>query len=87
MFESVGYKVALLPVADVAGFQVGKEYCNNGQCNPTYVMVGTLINYLRSLEAGGLSGREIVDQYFTAGGCGPCRFGMYEAEYRMAFGG
>ena len=86
VFESVGYKVALLPVADVAGFQVGKEYGNKGQCNPTYFMVGTLINYLRSLEAGGLSRREIVDNYvfFTAGGCGPCRFGMYEAEYRMA---
>ncbi len=22
--------------------------------------------------------------FFTAGACGPCRFGMYEAEYRLA---
>jgi predicted nucleotide-binding protein (sugar kinase/HSP70/actin superfamily) len=30
--------------------------------------------------------REIVDNYlyFTAGSCGPCRFGMYAAEYRLA---
>jgi predicted nucleotide-binding protein (sugar kinase/HSP70/actin superfamily) len=85
VFESVGYKVALLPSPDVAGFQIGKEYGNNGQCNPTYFMVGQLIKFLKDLEAQGLSRQEILDNYvfFTAGGCGPCRFGMYEAEYRM----
>ena len=33
-----------------------------------------------------MSRQDIVDRYvfFTAGGCGPCRFGMYEAEYRLA---
>jgi predicted nucleotide-binding protein (sugar kinase/HSP70/actin superfamily) len=84
-FESAGYRVALLPTPDVAGFQLGKEYGNNGQCNPTYFMVGHLIKYLQSLEAQGLSRQEIVDNYvfFTAGSCGPCRFGMYEAEYRL----
>jgi len=84
-FESAGYKVGLLPTPDVAGFQLGKEYGNNGQCNPTYFMVGHLIKYLQSLEAQGLSRQEIVDNYvfFTAGSCGPCRFGMYEAEYRL----
>ncbi len=32
------------------------------------------------------SKQEILDNYvfFTAGSCGPCRFGMYESEYRMA---
>jgi predicted nucleotide-binding protein (sugar kinase/HSP70/actin superfamily) len=84
-FESAGYKVALLPTPDVAGFQLGKEFGNNGQCNPTYFMVGHLIKYLQSLEAQGMSRQEIVDNYvfFTAGSCGPCRFGMYEAEYRL----
>jgi predicted nucleotide-binding protein (sugar kinase/HSP70/actin superfamily) len=84
-FESVGYKVELLPTPDVAGFQLGKEYGNNGQCNPTYFMVGHLIKYLKGLEARGLSRQEIIDNYvfFTAGSCGPCRFGMYEAEYRL----
>src|SRR6058998_2571188 len=50
-FESAGYKVELLPTPDVAGFQLGKEFGNNGQCNPTYFMVGHLIKYLQSLEA------------------------------------
>jgi predicted nucleotide-binding protein (sugar kinase/HSP70/actin superfamily) len=85
-FESAGYKVALLPTPDVAGFQLGKEFGNNGQCNPTYFMTGHLIKYLQRLEAKGLSRQEIVDNFvfFTAGSCGPCRFGMYEAEYRLA---
>jgi predicted nucleotide-binding protein (sugar kinase/HSP70/actin superfamily) len=85
VFESAGYKVELLPTPDVAGFQLGKEFGNNGQCNPTYFMVGHLIKYLQGLEAKGLTRQEIVDNYvfFTAGSCGPCRFGMYEAEYRL----
>jgi predicted nucleotide-binding protein (sugar kinase/HSP70/actin superfamily) len=84
-FESAGYRVEIMPTPDVAGFQLGKEYGNNGQCNPTYFMVGHLIKYLQGLEAQGLSRQEIVDTYvfFTAGSCGPCRFGMYEAEYRL----
>jgi predicted nucleotide-binding protein (sugar kinase/HSP70/actin superfamily) len=70
----------------VAGFQLGKEYGNNGQCNPTYFTVGNLVQYLQGLEARGLSRAEIINNYvfFTAGSCGPCRFGMYEAEYRFA---
>jgi predicted nucleotide-binding protein (sugar kinase/HSP70/actin superfamily) len=85
-FQSAGHKVELLPAPDVAGFQLGKEFGNNGQCNPTYFMTGHLIKYLQGLEAKGLSREEIVDKYvfFTAGSCGPCRFGMYEAEYRLA---
>jgi len=86
VFESAGYKVELLPTPDVAGFQLGKEFGNNGQCNPTYFMTGHLIKYLQGLETKGLTRQQIVDNYvfFTAGSCGPCRFGMYEAEYRLA---
>jgi len=85
-FQSAGYKVELLPTPDVAGFQLGKEFGNNGQCNPTYFMTGHLIKYLQGLESKGQSRQQIVDNYvfFTAGSCGPCRFGMYEAEYRLA---
>jgi len=85
VFQSAGYKVELIPTPDVAGFQLGKEFGNNGQCNPTYFMVGHLIKYLQGLEAKGLSRQDIVNNYvfFTAGSCGPCRFGMYEAEYRL----
>lgn len=86
VFQSAGYKVEILPTPDVAGFQLGKEYGNNGQCNPTYFTVGHLIKYLQELERKGVPRQEIIDNYvfFTAGSCGPCRFGMYEAEYRLA---
>jgi predicted nucleotide-binding protein (sugar kinase/HSP70/actin superfamily) len=86
VFEGSGYKCQNLPVPDVPAFQLGKEYGNNGQCNPTYFTVGCLVQYLQALEKQGMSRTEIVDHYvfFTAGSCGPCRFGMYEAEYRYA---
>ena len=82
----LGYNASEIPVPDKKAFQLGKEYGNNGQCNPTYFTVGNLVQYLQSLEAQGLSKQEIMDNYvfFTAGACGPCRFGMYEAEYRLA---
>jgi predicted nucleotide-binding protein (sugar kinase/HSP70/actin superfamily) len=84
--EGLGYKAEPLPTPDVKAFQTGKEFGNNGQCNPTYFTVGNLVQHLQGLEAKGIPRREIVDNYvfLTAGSCGPCRFGMYEAEYRLA---
>ncbi len=86
VFQGCGYRCEKLPVPNVAGFQTGKEFGNNGQCNPTYFTVGNLVQYLQFLEKEGLSRQQILDNYvfFTAGSCGPCRFGMYEAEYRFA---
>jgi predicted nucleotide-binding protein (sugar kinase/HSP70/actin superfamily) len=85
VFQSAGYNVEIMPTPDVPSFQLGKEFGNNGQCNPTYFMVGHLIKFLQGLEARGMPRQEIIDRYvfFTAGSCGPCRFGMYEAEYRL----
>jgi predicted nucleotide-binding protein (sugar kinase/HSP70/actin superfamily) len=86
VFQGSGYKCELLPIPDQEAFNLGKEYGNNGQCSPAYFTSGSLIQYLRSLEAEGMTRPEIVDSYlfFTAGSCGPCRFGMYAAEYRQA---
>ncbi|MBI4874281.1 MAG: activator of (R)-2-hydroxyglutaryl-CoA dehydratase [Acidobacteria bacterium] len=86
VLEGLGYRAEPLPTPDVAAFQTGKEFGNNGQCNPTYFTVGNLVQFLQELEEQGLSKREIIDRYvfFTAGACGPCRFGMYESEYRLA---
>jgi predicted nucleotide-binding protein (sugar kinase/HSP70/actin superfamily) len=84
--QSLGYKCEVVPVPNKKAFQLGKEYGNNGQCNPTYFTVGNLVQCLQSLEEKGMSKQEINDRYvfLTAGACGPCRFGMYEAEYRLA---
>ena len=86
-FENLGYNTDVLPTPNTGAFQAGKEYGNNGQCNPTYFTVGNLVQYLEHLrDDKGMSVEEIKDRYFfiTAGACGPCRFGMYEAEYRLA---
>jgi len=87
VFESLGYKTGVVPTANVNAFQLGKEYGNNGQCNPTYFTVGNLVQYLQHLrDEKGMTVQEIIDShiFLTAGACGPCRFGMYEAEYRLA---
>jgi len=86
VFQGSGYHCETLPNPDVAAYQLGRQYGNHGQCNPAHFTVGSLIQYLQGLESCGLSRREIVDRYvfFTASSCGPCRFGMYEAEFRYA---
>jgi len=89
MIQSVlrrnGFRCRRLSVPDRHSHEVGKEYCSNGLCNPAYFTVGNLIGYLRGLEHT-QSREEIVRNYvfFTAGCDGPCRFGMYEAEFRSA---
>jgi len=86
ILRASGYRCQMLPTPDVEAFTFGREFGNNGQCNPTYFTIGNLIKFLRSLENQGYSRREIEEKYifFTAGSCGPCRFGMYESEYRLA---
>ena len=83
----LGYQVATLEVPDQESLQYGKEFGNRGQCSPTYFTVGNLVKHLcykRDVE--GESAEDIVNNYIflTAGGCGPCRFGMYVTEYRKA---
>jgi predicted nucleotide-binding protein (sugar kinase/HSP70/actin superfamily) len=84
--QASGYTCQSLPQPDLAACELGRQFGNNGLCNPSYFTVGNLIAYLLQLEARGLPRAEIIDRYvfFTAGSCGPCRFGMYEAEYRHA---
>ena len=61
--EGLGYKARPVPTPNVRAFQLGKEYGNNGQCNPTYFTVGNLVQYLQTLEEQGLSKREIIDNH------------------------
>ncbi len=86
-FESLGYIVEYIECPDVKAFQLGKEFGNNGQCNPTYFTTGNLVKHLQHLRDDlGQSTEEIIENniFLTAGACGPCRFGMYEAEFRLA---
>ena len=81
--ESLGYKVEFLPTPDNCSLAIGREFCNRGMCNPTYYTVGNLIRYLQEKSATGI---DVEKEYMfvTIGACGPCRFGMYESEYRHA---
>ena len=86
ILEACGHSCQPVPQADLNACLVGKQFGNNGLCNPAYFTVGALVKHLQALEAGGMSRQDIVDRhvFFTAGGCGPCRFGMYEGEYQLA---
>jgi hypothetical protein len=71
--ESLGYRCESVPVPNKKAFQLGKEYGNNGQCNPTYFTVGNLVQFVQNLEAKGLTKDEICDRYvfFTAAPAAP----------------
>ncbi|MBI2835061.1 MAG: activator of (R)-2-hydroxyglutaryl-CoA dehydratase [Acidobacteria bacterium] len=86
VLQAAGHRCQALPQPDLTACLIGKAYCNNGVCNPAYFTVGSLVKYLQQLEASGMSRQDVIDKYvfFTAGSCGPCRFGMYESEYRIA---
>jgi len=86
LLEGAGYRCRRLPETDRSAHELAQEYCASGLCNPVYFTVGNLIRYLRRLQDAGLSTSEIVKKYlyFTAACGGPCRFGMYEAEFRTA---
>jgi predicted nucleotide-binding protein (sugar kinase/HSP70/actin superfamily) len=83
---SLGIRAEALPPTKLSSFELGREYGNNGYCNPTYFTVGNLIAYLRDLEKSGFTKSEINEKYvFLTAGCNaPCRFGLIEIEYRMA---
>ncbi|MDP2956128.1 MAG: hypothetical protein Q8N53_06885 [Longimicrobiales bacterium] len=85
--QGLGYDAGVIPTPEKADFQTGKEFGNHGQCNPTYFTVGALVNHLRHMrDEDGIPLKDILANhlFITAGACGPCRFGMYEAEFRLA---
>ncbi len=86
LLAGAGYRCQALPETDRAAHELGKEFCASGLCNPVYFTAGNLIRFLRQLETTGLNRAEIVRRYvyFTAACGGPCRFSMYENEFRIA---
>ena len=85
--RALGYKAKALKCPDTEALQVGKEFGNRGQCNPTYFTVGNLVQYLTQVrDEQGISAEQVVKEhaFVTFGACGPCRFGTYVTEYRKA---
>jgi predicted nucleotide-binding protein (sugar kinase/HSP70/actin superfamily) len=86
LLRGAGYRCQRLPETDRAAHAIGAEFCASGLCNPVYFTVGNLIRFLQQKERAGLTRSQIVSQYiyFTAASGGPCRFGLYENEFRTA---
>ncbi len=83
-WEGVGYRARALPTPDNEALGLGREFCNKGMCNPAYYTIGNVLKFLFRLRKAGVTRIEDRFAYITAGSCGPCRFGTYEAEYRRA---
>ena len=43
ILRAAGYRCQMLPTPDLEAFGYGREFGNNGQCNPTYFTIGNLI--------------------------------------------
>ncbi|WP_052234905.1 2-hydroxyglutaryl-CoA dehydratase [Alteromonas macleodii] len=87
VFRGKGHRIVTLDIPSLESFNIGKEFGNRGQCNPTYFTVGNLVKFLTYLrDDKGISVEQIISDYVfvTAGSCGPCRFGSYITEYRKA---
>ena len=85
VFENLGYRARILPVATRKDLQTGRELADIGQCCPTSFTTGNLANFLRE-EAEKVGPAEVVRKYvyLTAGSCGACRFGQYHLSYELA---
>lgn len=85
VFDNLGYKSKVLPVATKEDLLAGRELADIGQCCPTSFTTGNLANFLRS-ESSRIGKEEAMQKYvyLTAGACGACRFGQYHASYELA---
>jgi predicted nucleotide-binding protein (sugar kinase/HSP70/actin superfamily) len=85
LFENLGYKARVLPVATKEDLLTGREVADIGQCCPTSFTTGNLVNFLRA-EARRIGTDEVTRGYvyMTAGSCGACRFGQYHQSYELA---
>src|SRR5690606_4568493 len=85
--RNCGYEVVSMDCPDYESLRGGKESGHRAQCNPTYFSVGMLVKLRIHLrDQRGMRARQFIDQVAcpAAGAWGPCRFGMYVAEYRKA---
>lgn len=71
-FASAGVRAAMLPSADPAALQLGKENSNGKECLPLQTTVGSLLAYLQNGRAN-----DEVTVFFMPSAPGPCRFGQY----------
>jgi len=88
VMHNLGYNAQPLPNVSRADLDAGKELTDVGACCPTTFTTGNLANFLKSKVRE--KGKEhVLNNYvfFTAGACGPCRFGQYHESYTMALDG
>ena len=79
-FRAYGQPSEVLPIADEQTLNRGRQYTTGKECLPCAITIGEM---LRTLDAEGEGDKSA---FFMPGGCGPCRFGMYNCLQRMVLG-
>lgn len=76
-FRAYGQPARATPVADENTLNRGRQYTTGKECLPCAVTIGEMLQTLQTRSAGEKTA------FFMPGGCGPCRFGMYNCLQRM----
>ncbi len=85
VFATAGYRLVLLPEANRGAIDAGVQYVNNDACYPSLIVIGQLIQALKSGEYNPNQTSVIITQ--TGGGCratnyiGLLRKAVYEAGF------
>ena len=77
-FRAMGQPSEVIPMADQQSMELGRRACSGKECLPCIITAGDMIRLTR---------RPGFDKdaaaFFMPGGCGPCRFGQYNAMHRL----
>jgi predicted CoA-substrate-specific enzyme activase len=76
-FKAYGQPAKAQPLADEQTLNRGRQYTTGKECLPCAVTIGEMLQTLDKQD--GTS----KPAFFMPGGCGPCRFGMYNCLQRM----
>ena len=79
-FRAYGQPSEVLPMADEQTLNRGRQYTTGKECLPCAITIGEMLRTLDAESEGDKSA------FFMPGGCGPCRFGMYNCLQRMVLG-
>jgi predicted CoA-substrate-specific enzyme activase len=76
-FRAYGQPAQAQPLADEQTLNRGRQYTTGKECLPCAVTIGEMLQTLDKHDG------KSRPAFFMPGGCGPCRFGMYNCLQRL----
>ena len=75
-FRSYGQPAEVMPIADEQTLLQGRAFTTGKECLPCAITAGDMLNVIKNAGPDNTA-------FFMPGGCGPCRFGMYNCMHRL----